>query len=176
MNEDLRKCWALTHENIESRRVWCAWDEAWIEKHEARAYDQRINIMLRFAPILFFWTYLSFLVITHPPHVISPLTTLVFVIASFHPLPRTSLTHSRLLIVLLRNSIAFHHVPFALSSFWNFPSLRYINPQLATYFPKLDLLCTLVHCHINLVLFSFSYLWLFASLHQCSVSKLNKGQ
>ena len=35
-----------------------------------------------------------------------------------------------------------------------FPSLRYINPQLTMYFPKLDLFCTLVYCHTNLVLFS----------------------
>ena len=99
-----------------------------------------------------------FLMITHPPHIIGPLTTLVFVIASFHPHPRTSMTLLRLLIVLLYNSIAFHHVPFALSSFWNFPSLRYINPRLAMNFPKLDLLCTLVHSHTNLALFPFSVL------------------
>ena len=44
--------------------------------------------VLRFAPILFFLqTYLSFLAITLPPHVISPLTTLVFIIASFHLFP-----------------------------------------------------------------------------------------
>ena len=63
------------------------------------------------------------------------------------------LTHT---YVLLCDSITFCHVPFALSSFQNFPSLRYINSQLAMYFPKLDLLCTLVHCHTNLVNFSFS--------------------
>ena len=52
--------------------------------------------------------------------------------------------------------------------FRNFPSLRYINPRLATYSPKLDLLCTLVHCHTNLVTFFFSHLWLFVSLRRCS--------
>ena len=102
-----------------------------------------------------FLSDLSFLclTITHPPHVIGPLTTLVFVIASFHPRLWTSMTPLRLLIELLRNSIAFHHVPFALSSFRNFPSLKYINPRLTMNLPKLDLLCTLVHCYTNLVTF-----------------------
>ena len=93
----------------------------------------------------------SFLAITHPSHVIGLLTTLVFVITSFHLLFQTSMTHLCLLTVLLHDSITFYHVPIALSLFQTFPSLRYINPQLAMYFPKLDLLCTLVHCHTNLV-------------------------
>ena len=109
-----------------------------------------------------------FLAITHPPHVIGLLTTLVFIIASFHPFLRTSITHLCLLIVLLRDSITFHHVPFALSYFWNFPSLRYINPWLATYSPKLDLLCTLVPASLNLAHFLSSVLWLFESLRWCS--------
>ena len=55
--------------------------------------------MLHFAPILLFLGLIfSFLMITHPPHVISLLTTLVFVIASFHPLLWTSMTHSCLLV------------------------------------------------------------------------------
>ena len=89
----------------------------------------------------------SFLAITHPSHVTGPLTSLVFVIASFHLLLWTSMTHSSLLIlyVLLHNSITFYHDPFTLLS------LRYINPWLVMYSPKLDLLCTLVHFHTNLV-------------------------
>ena len=104
------------------------------------------------SPLFFsFGLVFSFLTITHPPHDFGLLTTLVFIIASFHPLLWTSMTHLCLLTVLLHDSIAFYHVPIALSLFQTFPSLRYINPQLATYFPKLDLLCTLVHCHTNLV-------------------------
>ena len=64
-------------------------------------YDSSLltHRMLRSTPILFFSrTYFSFLAITHPSHVIGPLTTLVFIIASFHPLLRTSLTHPCLLI------------------------------------------------------------------------------
>ena len=34
-----------------------------------------------------------------------------------------------------------------------FPSLRYINPRLITYFPKLDLLYTLVSVLLNLAHF-----------------------
>ena len=52
--------------------------------------------------------FFSFLMITHPFHVIGPLTTLVFIIASFHPFPQTSLTHSCLLIC---TSLQFHHIP-----------------------------------------------------------------
>ena len=55
-----------------------------------------VNVTI--APILFFRLIFSFLAITHPSHIISPLTTLVFIIASFHPLPRTSMTHSHLLV------------------------------------------------------------------------------
>ena len=110
----------------------------------------------------------SFLTITHPSHIISLLTTLVFIIASFHPPLQTSMTHLCLLTILLYDSIAFYHVPIAWSSFRTFLSLRYINLQLATYFPKLDLLCTLVHNYTNLVFFSFFCLWLLESLHQCS--------
>ena len=65
--------------------------------------------VLRFTPILFFSrTYFSFPAITHPSHVIGPLTPLVFVIAPFHPLPRTSMTHFCLLV---RTSSRFHRIP-----------------------------------------------------------------
>ena len=47
------------------------------------------------SPLFFsFGLIFSFLAITHPFHIIDLLTTLAFVIASFHPLPRTSMTHS----------------------------------------------------------------------------------
>ena len=66
----------------------------------------------------------------------------------------------------------FHRIPpcsFCFVIALDFPESQvYINPQLATYFPKLDLLCTLVHCHTNLVIFPFSCPWLFASLCRCS--------
>ena len=75
----------------------------------------------------------SFLMITHPSHVISLLTTLVFIITSFHLLLWTSMTLLCLLTVLLHNSITFHRVPIASSLFQTFLSLWYINPQLATY-------------------------------------------
>ena len=75
----------------------------------------------------------SFLAITHPSHIIGPLTTLIFVIASFYLILRTSMTHLCLLTVLLCDSIAFHHVPSVLSLFWTFLSLRYINSRLAMY-------------------------------------------
>ena len=54
------------------------------------------------------WTYLFFSVITHPFHIISPLTTFVFIITSFHPILQTSMTHSHLLIW---TSSRFHHIP-----------------------------------------------------------------
>ena len=61
------------------------------------------------SPLFFsFGLIFSFLAITHPSHVIGPLTTLVFVIASFHLLHRTSLTHSRLLVC---TSSRFHCIP-----------------------------------------------------------------
>ena len=72
------------------------------------------------------------------------------------------LTYSYL---LLHNSITFHWFPFALSLFQNFPSLRYINPRLTLCIPKLDLLCTLVHCYTNLVPF-----FLLSSLTLCKPS------
>ena len=54
------------------------------------------------------WTHLFFSVITHPLHIIGPLTPLVFIITSFHLLLWTSLTHSWLLIC---TSLWFHHIP-----------------------------------------------------------------
>ena len=106
------------------------------------------------SPLFFsFGLLLSFLAITHPSHVISPLTTLVFIIASFYSILQTSLTQPCLLLCA---SLQFHCLPFVSLLFWNFLSLWYINPQLTTYFPKLDHLCTLVHCCTNLVPLFFS--------------------
>ena len=56
--------------------------------------------------------------------------------------------------VIPSHSTTFH---FVLSLLQTFPSLRYINPQFATYFPKLDLLSTLIYCCTNLVFFFFSH-------------------
>ena len=65
--------------------------------------------VLCFTPILFFLGLISsFLAITHPLHIISPLTPLVFIIASFHLLLQTPLTHSHLLIC---TSSQFHCIP-----------------------------------------------------------------
>ena len=65
--------------------------------------------MLHFTPILLFLRLIfSFLTITHPSHVISLLTLLAFIIASFHLLPRTSMTHSCLLVC---TSLQFHCIP-----------------------------------------------------------------
>ena len=73
------------------------------------------------SPLFFsFGPIFSFLVITHPSHVISPLTTLVFVIASFHLLPRTSLTHLRLLVC---TSSRFHRIPLCSFGFVIIPEL-----------------------------------------------------
>ena len=103
-------------------------------------------------PVLFFsWTYHFFPCDYSSFHDISLLTTLAFVIASFHLIPWTSITHLFYSYILLHDSFAFHCIPFVSSLFQNFPSLRYINPWLAMYLPKLDLLCTLVHSHTNLV-------------------------
>ena len=61
--------------------------------------DICLSVLLRFTLFLFLsWTYLFFFMITHPSHVIGPLTTLVFVIISFHPIPQTSMTNFCLLI------------------------------------------------------------------------------
>ena len=126
--------------------------------------------LLHFAPILLFLGLIfSFLAITHPFHVIGPLTTLAFIIASFHLLPQTSMSHSCLLI---HTSSRFHHIPLCSICFIiipDFPTfLVYINPQLAMYLLKLDLFSTLVHCHTNLVSFPFSCPRLLESLHWCS--------
>ena len=88
------------------------------------------------SPLFFsFGLVFSFLAITHPSHVIGPLTTLVFIIASFHPLLQTSMTYICLLVVLLRDSIAFHCIPFALSLFWNFPESQVYKPLTRYIFP-----------------------------------------
>ena len=51
------------------------------------------------SPLSFVFSDLSFFyMITHPFHVTGLLTTLVFIIASFHLLPRTSMIHLHLLI------------------------------------------------------------------------------
>ena len=85
--------------------------------------------------LLFLGLILSFLAITCPSHVIGPLSPLVFIIASFHPLPQTSITHSHLLIC---TSSWFHHIPscsicFVIvpddsESLVYKPSTRYISP------------------------------------------------
>ena len=71
---------------------------------------QKVTLpLIYFAPILFSLRLIfSFLMITHPFHVISLLTLLVFIIASFHPLLWTSLTHSCSLIYA---SSRFHCIP-----------------------------------------------------------------
>ena len=68
-------------------------------------------------------------------------------------------------------SSQFQHIPPCSNCFVivpDFPESLVYKPSTCYVFPKLDLLCTLVHCYTNLVLFSFSHPWLFVSLHQCS--------
>ena len=92
--------------------------------------------VLQFTPILFFSrTYFSFLAITHPSHVIGPLTPLAFVIASFHPPPRTSLIHSCLLVC---TSSRFHRIPPCSICFVIVPELsesRVYKPSTRYVFP-----------------------------------------
>ena len=77
-------------------------------------WSQCYNSPLFFS-FLFRLTFLSS-AITHPSHVIGPLTTLVFIIASFHPVLWTSMTQSTLLIC---TSSRFHHIPpYSICSFF----------------------------------------------------------
>ena len=80
-------------------------------------------------------TYLSFLAITHPPYVIGLLTPLTFIIASFHLLLQTSMTHPCLLIYTSSRfyrirpcSICFVIIPDFPKSLVYKPSTRYIFP------------------------------------------------
>ena len=74
-------------------------------KHRRKGKEKSVTICpysFVFLDLLFFSRDYS------STHFIGPLTTLVFVIASFHPLHRTSLTHFRL---LLCTSSRFHRIP-----------------------------------------------------------------
>ena len=84
------------------------------------------GVMLQFTLFFsFLGLIIPLLMITHPSHIIGPMTTLVFIIASFHPLPQTSMTHLCLLICTVRcktvamsNSQPGHKVPC--NQLWEF--------------------------------------------------------
>ena len=115
--------------------------------------------LLRFTPILFFWTYLFFSCdySSLPCHRPADPTCLR---NRFLPSASSDFSDSFLLTHMHFFAIPSHSTMFLLLCHLlrNFPSLWYINPRLAIYSLKLDLLCTLVHCYTNLVLFSFSRL------------------
>ena len=127
--------------------------------------------VLHFSPILLFLRpVFSFLMITHPLHIIGLLTPLVFIITPFHLLPQTSLTHSWLLIC---TSLQFHCIPpcsicFTIIPDFSESQIYKPSTHYSMYFPKLDLLCTLVHHCINLASFPSLIPWLFENLCQCS--------
>ena len=82
---------------------------SWAESLPTRWTNRELERVCYDLLLSFLFSDLSFfLVITHPSHVIGPLTTLVFVIASFHPFLWTSLTHSHLLVC---TSSRFHRIP-----------------------------------------------------------------
>ena len=150
---------------VNSDNIW------WLNKQPLKEWKEFLKFqMLWFTPIFFLSrTYFSFSrdyssLSRHRPADYTCLHN------RFLPSVSSDFSDSSLLTHMYFFAIPSHSTMFlfALSLSRNFPSLRYINPRLTTYSLKLDLLCTLVHCHTNLVLFSFSCLWLFVSLRWCS--------
>ena len=84
---------------------------------------------------LFLGLIFSFLAITLPSHIISLLTTLVFIIASFHPSPWTVMTHSCLLVC---TSLRFHCILPCCICFViapDFPESLVYKPSILYIFP-----------------------------------------
>ena len=110
------KVWMLCYwrswvHNTTTKWTWAGTSKHFL-KHDHTHKDPQHTLqylcLLWFTPILFFGLIFSFLAITHPSHVIGPLTTLVFIITSFHPIPHTSMTH---LCLHVCTSLRFHHIP-----------------------------------------------------------------
>ena len=109
----------LTPSTSSSKRRWllcnCDIKDLWMLdelQHQTSKLVTRLSSKLRTScynlPYSFLGLLFSFFAITHPSHVIGPLTTLVFIIASFHLIPQTSITYSCLLVC---TSSRFHCIP-----------------------------------------------------------------